>query len=72
MGIQDLADAVIKILGARGVNFGCEGLHVIGGQSPLLLGRPNKTDRRLWVVLRRGYIKVLGAIVWMQPSYTGK
>jgi len=42
------------------------------GRITRLLDRPVAKDRALWMLLRRGYVKVHGTTIWMSSDFTGR
>lgn len=71
-GLQELATSIVQVCGSKGVWFASPGLQPVDGQMTLLLGRPKVQDRNLWRFLRRGYVKVHGATIWVAPQFTGR
>ncbi|EGZ06448.1 hypothetical protein PHYSODRAFT_341714 [Phytophthora sojae] len=71
-GLPELATGITQVAESKGVCFDAPGLLPTDGQVTKLLGRPNVNDRALWKLLRRGYIKVHEATIWVSPEFTGR
>ncbi|RLN94502.1 hypothetical protein BBJ28_00018913 [Nothophytophthora sp. Chile5] len=71
-GLTEFAPSIVQVCASKGVHFDQDGVRPVGRVTQVLLARPQKNDLVLWKTVHRGYIKVHGATIWMQPVFTGR